>query len=247
VPDGAAFDVVLLSCKAFDLDSAIDAIAPAMQRGAYLIPLLNGMRHLDRLDAAFGRSQVLGGLCHISATINEDGSIRQVGSLARLTFGQRPQGPAVPAAVRDGFLNASFEAVHSADVVSAMWQKFAFLAALAGITCLMSANVGAIVGVAEGSELIRWMYLECAEVARRSGYPPGDDAMSEALDILTAPHSPLKASMLRDMERGQRTEVEHILGDMLARAHGLGVDAPLLGAACARLRIHEARLASGER
>ena len=247
VPPAAKFDLVLLSCKAYDLDSAISAIAPAVESGACVLPLLNGLRHLDALDAAFGRNRVLGGLCHISVTLAEDGSVRQVGSIARLTFGSRPESPAVPGQIRDGLLSISEEVVHSADVITAMWQKFAFLSALAGITCLMRANIGAIVAVAEGAELVRWMYLECAEVARRSGYPPDDGALSEALDILTAPHSPLKASMLRDVERGQRTEVEHVLGDMLARAAALGVDAPLLAAACAQLRIHEARLASGER
>lgn len=247
VPPDAKFDLVLLSCKAYDLDSAISAIAPAVESGACVLPLLNGLRHLDALDAAFGRNRVLGGLCHISVTLAEDGSVRQVGSIARLTFGSRPETPAVSGQVRDGLLSMAEEVVHSTDVISAMWQKFAFLSALAGITCLMRANIGAIVAVPEGAELIRWMYLECAEVARRSGYPPDDGALSEALDILTAPHSPLKASMLRDVERGQRTEVEHVLGDMLARAAALGVDAPLLGAACAQLRIHEARLASGER
>jgi 2-dehydropantoate 2-reductase len=247
VQPGSRFDLVLLSCKAYDLDSAISAIASAVESGARVLPLLNGLRHLDALDAAFGRDRVLGGLCHISVALTDDGSVRQVGSIARLTFGSRAQTVAVPGDVRDGLLSIPEEIIHSADVMSAMWQKFAFLAALAGITCLMRANLGAIVAVPEGAEMIRWIYLECAEVARRSGFPPDDGVLSEALDILTAPHSPLKASMLRDLERGQRTEVEHVLGDMLGRAVALGVDAPLLSAACTQLRIHEARLASGER
>ena len=241
------FDLVLLSCKAYDLDSAIAAVAPAMHGETCLLPLLNGIRHLDVLDAAFGKSHVLGGLCHISVTVAEDGSIRQTGSIARLTFGQREAAGGIPAIVRDGLLATPAEVICSTDVIAAMWQKFAFLAALAGITCLMRANIGAIVATPDGADLVRWLYLECAEVARRSGHAPGERAISEAIDILTAPHSPLKASMLRDAERGQRTEVEHVLGDMLARANALGVDAPLLGAACTQLRIHEARLASGER
>jgi 2-dehydropantoate 2-reductase len=242
IPDAATYDLVLLSCKAYDLETAIAAIAPAMQRGAVLLPLLNGLRHLDQLDAAFGPERVLGGLCHISATLDEDGSIRQMGSLARLTFGRRPSGPAVPATVRDGLQSAPFDTVHSADVLSAMWEKFIFLGALAGITCLMETSVGAIVAVPDGENLIRRIYQECAEVARRSGCPPDDEVVSDALDILAAPRSPLMASMLRDMQRGQRTEVEHVLGDMLERAGALSIDAPLLTAACARLRIHEAGL-----
>lgn len=247
VPEDRPFDLILLSCKAYDLDSAIQAIAPAMRGEACLLPLLNGIRHLDALDAAFGKPHVLGGLCHISVTVGDDGSIQQTGNIARLTFGRRDGSAVLPALVRDGLLTARMDVNFSEDVVAAMWQKFAFLAALAGITCLMRANIGAIVATADGADLARWLYLECAEVARRSGHAPGERAISDAIEILTAPHSPLKASMLRDAERGQRTEVEHVLGDMLARANALGVDAPLLGAACTQLRIHEARLSSGER
>ncbi|MEZ5462173.1 ketopantoate reductase family protein [Dokdonella sp.] len=236
------WDLVLLSCKSYDLQSAIEAIAPAVRRGALVLPLLNGIRHLDALDLAFGRDSVLGGLCHVSVDLNPDGSIRQVGSIARLTFGEREGTPAIDPKIARTLLAMPFEVVHSAEVLTAMWRKFAFLSALAGITCLMRASIGEIVAVAEGADLINWLYLECAEVARRSGHAPGDEAMVEAMNILTAAHSPLKASMLRDVERGGATEAEHVLGDMLARANALGVDAPLLSAACIQLRVHEARL-----
>ncbi len=242
LPDAYATDLVILSCKAYDLESAIAAIAPAMANGAHLLPLLNGLRHLDLLDQEFGADKVLGGLCHISVNLEIDGSIRQIGNTSRLTFGVRPGQAEIPRAIVDGLLAMRAEIIHSSDVVAAMWNKFTMLSALAGITCLMRASIGEIVAVAEGADLARWLYLECAEVARRSGFAPTDDEVAQALRILTTEHSPLKASMLRDVERGQRTEVEHVLGDMLARAHALGVDAPLLRAACAQLRIHEAAL-----
>lgn len=242
LPDAYAVDLVILSCKAYDLDSAIMAIAPAMANGARLLPLLNGLRHLEVLDREFGTDSVLGGLCHISVNLEVDGSIRQIGSTNRLGFGARPGQAEVPQAIADGLLAMRVEIIHCSDVVAAMWNKFTMLSALAGITCLMRASIGEIVAVAEGADLARWLYLECAEVARRSGFTPTDEEVAQALRILTTEHSPLKASMLRDVERGRRTEVEHVLGDMLARAHALGVDAPLLSAACAQLRIHEAAL-----
>lgn len=243
IPDGRAWDLVLLSCKAYDLPSAIEAIAPAVAGGARVLPVLNGIRHLDVLDQAFGRDSVLGGLCHISVDLNAEGAIRQVGSIARLTLGAREGTSPIDPAILQAMQAMPFEVVHSIDVLSAMWQKFAFLSALAGITCLMRASIGEIAAAPEGADLIRWLYLECAEVARRSGHAPGDEAMAEAIEILGNAHSPLKASMLRDVERGGRTEAEHVLGDMLARANALGVDAPLLAAACVHLRVHEARLA----
>ncbi len=242
--DDYATDLVILTCKAHDLDSALGAIAPAMASGARLLPLLNGLRHLQVLDHEFASDNVLGGVCHISVTLEADGSVRQFGNTERLSFGARPGQGKIPQAIVDGLLGMRGEIIHSDNIVAAMWNKFMMLSALAAITCLMRASIGEIVAVAGGADLARRLYLECAEVARRSGFAPADDEVGQALRILTAEHSPLKASMLRDVERGQRTEVEHVLGDMLDRAHALGVDAPLLAAACAHVRVHEARLSA---
>src|SRR6266853_5919856 len=83
------FDVVLLSCKAFDLDDAIKSFAPAVGTQTAIIPLLNGMRHLDVLDGKFGRERVLGGLCAIAATLNERREEVQLNALQSLNFGER--------------------------------------------------------------------------------------------------------------------------------------------------------------
>ncbi|MEP6881799.1 MAG: ketopantoate reductase family protein [Dokdonella sp.] len=242
LPESYACDLVLLSCKSYDLDSAIISVAPAMATGARLLPLLNGLRHLDVLDHAFGADSVLGGLCHISVALQADGSIRQVGSVDRLTFGSRPGQPMIPESILQGMRSMKAESTVSKNVIAAMWNKFTLLTTLAGATCLMRASIGEIVAVAQGTDLIRSLYRECTSVAQHSGFAPTDDDAAEALRILTAENSPLKASMLRDVERAHRTEVEHVLGDMLARAKSFDLATPLLAAACTHLRIHEAAL-----
>ena len=244
IPAGEAFDLVILSCKAYDLDSAIASIAPAVGPHTRVLPLLNGLRHLDVLDAHFGRAQVLGGLCHISVALQTDGSIRQIGAIDRLQFGRREGGVAIPPQVREGLLSMRAEVRENERILDAMWGKFAFIAALAGSTCLFRGSVGEITATPDGAALASHLYFECAETARRSGHAPADEAVAEALATLTAEGSPLKASMLRDLERGARTEAEHVLGDLLARAQALEVDAPLLAAACTHLRVHEHALAS---
>jgi 2-dehydropantoate 2-reductase len=240
---GDAWDLVILSCKAYDLDSAIAAIAPAIGPKTQVLPLLNGLRHLDALDAAFGASRVLGGLCHISVALDAEGVIQQVGSVDRLTFGARSPAQVISPAVRDGLLAMQVDVRESDDILGAMWNKFTFLSALAGITCLLHGTIGEIAAAPDGAALASHLYFECAETARRSDHAPAESAIAEAIGTLTATGSPLKASMLRDLDRGATTEVEHVLGDMLARAQALEVDAPLLAAACTRLRIHEKRLA----
>src|ERR1700741_2808205 len=78
------FDVVLLSCKAFDLEDAIKSFAPAVGPNTAIIPLLNGMSHLDVLDRKFGKERVLGGLCAIAVTLNEKREVAQLGPMQSL-------------------------------------------------------------------------------------------------------------------------------------------------------------------
>lgn len=234
------YDLVVVSCKAYDLDSAIGAIRPAIGARSLVLPLLNGLRHLDLLDAAFGAEHVLGGLAHISVTLEAGGAIRQFGALERLTFGSRDAASPVPADIDATLRSIGPQVVASDDVLGAMWDKFAFIATLAGGTCLMRGAVGEIVATGEGGALMRRLHRECAEVAARSGRPVDATAAEAAHGILTAAGSPLKSSMLRDLERGSRTECEHILGDLQRRADGFGLDTPLLSAALTHLRVYEA-------
>ena len=234
------YDLVLLSCKAYDLDATIEAIRPAVGASTLVLPLLNGLRHLDALDRAFGAAHVLGGLCHISVTLEDDGSIRQFGALERLTFGNRDAAAAIPGFVRDALLALGSQVVESNDILAAMWDKLVFIATLAGCTCLMRGAVGEIVATPDGVALVKRLYAECAAIATRSGYALAPAGIEAAHGILTAPGSPLKASMLRDLERGARTECEHILGDLRERAIGFDIDTPLLAAALTHLRVYEA-------
>src|SRR5215470_17416960 len=87
-----AFDVVILTCKAFDLDAAIESVAPAVGPDTAVVPLLNGMRHLDELDARFGPARVLGGACFISARLDDAGRVVHASDFHRLAFGERSGG-----------------------------------------------------------------------------------------------------------------------------------------------------------
>lgn len=238
------FDLILLTCKAWDLETAIAAIRPAVGAHTLVLPLLNGLRQLELLDAAFGAQQVLGGLAHISVTLDAQGAIEQLGTLERITYGTRERGAAVPAEIRAALLGLGAAALESADILAAMWDKFAFIASLAGITCLMRGSVGEILTHADGEVLIRRLYAECCAIAAGARQPISEAASAAALASLTAIGSPLKASMLRDLERGSRTECEHILGDLRARAVACAVDTPLLASALCQLRVHEAARAA---
>ncbi len=235
----APYDLAILSCKAYDLDAAIASIRPAIGAVHACAAAVERPASSGRAGRGLREERVLGGLCHISVTLEEDGAIRQFGALERLTFGSRQPAQPVPAWVGDALRALGSHAIESDDVIGAMWDKFAFIATLAGITCLMRGAIGDIVATAEGADLVRRLQRECTEVAARSGHALTAAATESALGILTTMASPLKASMLRDLERGARSECEHIFGDLRTRAIGFGIDTPLLAAALTQLRVYE--------
>lgn len=242
--DAGPVDLVLLTCKAYDLDAAIAAIAPAMGPGTLVLPLLNGLRHLERLDAAFGAERVLGGLCHLATTLAPDGTIRHMNQFHRLALGPRsPQQADGAGRAREALAGAAFDLAYSEDVGREMWEKFAFLTTLAAMTCLLRASVGEIAATRNGRALVLELFDGCAAVARAQGAEPSPEWQRKTGAILTDPASTLTASMLRDLEKGGRTEADHILGDMLDRAQAHGLRLPLLEAAYAQLQAHERRIA----
>jgi 2-dehydropantoate 2-reductase len=243
VAAAGAFDLVLLSCKAYDLHSAIESIDPAVSQTTAILPILNGLAHYPVLDKRFGPDRIIGGMCVISAAKGPGGEILHFGNGASVTFGERDGATHDErcAAIADAFALAKIDHTHSTDIERDLWAKFSFLATLAGATCLFRASVGDIVATDDGRQLTEQMYEECLAVARASGHAVPDNARSFAWKTLTQEGSPLTASMLRDLESGQRIEADHIVGDMLRRARDAGIKAPMLEVAFAHLQAFEAR------
>ncbi|GAB3024620.1 2-dehydropantoate 2-reductase [Oleiagrimonas citrea] len=235
----APFDLILLSCKAYDLDSAMDAFAPAVGPHTRILPLLNGMRHLEVLRERFGHEAVLGGLCLISAALDAEGRIQHFAPAHKLVFGELdPQATSSEPAVLKVLDDAGFDVRLSENIRQEMWEKWVLIANLAGITCLMRASVGDIIAAGAGDLALK-LWDECAAVATQCGYPPGEEATQRVRRIITDVDSVLMASMLRDVESGSRTEGDHILGDLLRRG-GEG-NYPVLRAAHLHVRAYEAR------
>jgi 2-dehydropantoate 2-reductase len=234
------FDLILLSCKAYDLDDAMASFAPAVGPSTAILPLLNGVRHIDRLAERFGAQAVLGGQCVISTTLDPDGRILHLNDAHTLRFGER-DGSLTPRveAIAAEFSVAGFESRASSAIMQEMWEKWVFIASFAGITCLMRAPIGDIVAAGAGDIAIS-LLDECAQIAHRQGFPPSDAMQQRIRAVFTTTGSLLTASMLRDVERGAQTEVEHILGDLLRRGGGSAAY-PLLRIAHAHLATYEAQ------
>lgn len=237
---GGPWDLILLACKAYDLETAIAAIAPAAGPDTLILPILNGMTHVERLQAAFGAGRVLGGLAKISAALAADGTVVQYGTFQSITFGPW-DGRITPRceAVREILARGGFETTLTPSIRQAMWDKWTFIAVCAGITCLMRGAVSDIVA-GGGKPLVQALWAECAGIAAAQGFPIAKAVADKSLEMMTDPASPLTASMLRDLEGGGRIESEQIVGDLL-RLAAPGTPVPVLSAAYVHLKTYEAR------
>lgn len=240
------YDVVVLSCKAYDLDSAIEAIRPAVGPETVILPIMNGVLQYEVLDREFGAHRVLGGLCQINATLGPQGEVVHLGQHANIVFGERA-GDARSArcvALETALTGGEYTRVLSENIYQDIWEKYVFLSTLAAATCLMRGTVGQIASTDDGVDFLRGLLSETQAVAAASGHPVRPQADAAALKVLTDTTQPITASMFRDLRQGQSVEADHIVGDMVHRAKTLGVDATYLRVAYTHLQVYQAQRAA---
>jgi len=235
------FDVVLLCCKAYDLDDAIAAIAPAVGEQSVVLPLLNGMRHLDVLKEKFGAGRVLGGLTAINAVLLPDGSIQQstlrlnLNAIGELDGRKSARSEAIKQALDKGGIPTDL----SDDIIGGMWFKFAGFVCIAVIASLTRSRAGGIARAPAGPAFVAAVIDECSRISAAEGYPVPSEGTAMIKGIFSQPDSTYGPSLLIDMEDGRPTEAEHTIGDLVARAERRGVSAPILTAALCNLQAYE--------
>ena len=238
------YDLILVCVKAFALQQAMDDLAPAVGPDTLVLPLLDGMRHIELLSDRFGRDAVLGGVCVVSTTLDEGGRVVQLASMQELAYGALDPGEPGPRLVQvDAALqDAGFTARLSRSILGAMWQKWVMLASAGALNVLLRGTVGDIVAVPDGVDIAREMVAETMAIAAAAGQPLSAGAWRRIADMVTAPGSTFTTSMYRDLQAGRPVENDAIIGDLVVRAADLGVTAPLLRLAGAQLAVHQHRL-----
>lgn len=239
------FDVVIIASKAYDLDAAIEDIRPAVGPGTAVLPLLNGVAHLETLNGTFGAERVLGGLAKIQAAVAPDGTIRQLNDWRFIVFGEQdgtfsPRIKALEAAFA-GTVGVEAEAV--ADIRHRMWEKLTHLATAAAMTCLMRASVGEIIRTPGGARQFSDLLDAVCAIATREGFPPSESFITTYRALFADPTSAYETSMLRDIQQGRRIEGDHIVGYVLDRARRSGIASPELALAYTHLKAYENRRA----
>ncbi|MCZ8279425.1 MAG: ketopantoate reductase family protein [Acetobacteraceae bacterium] len=219
------WDVVLLTCKAYDLAEAMETIRPAIDARTAIIPVLNGISHIDALCRAFGQDRVLGGIAKIQASLLPDGTIRHLNDWRWLTFGEITGGMSARVEAIASAFSAAPGMVATAvpNIMAQMWEKLVHLGTSAICTVLMRANVGEIARAPGGIAFMHGVLEANAAIAAAEGFPVSDTFMQQYRGVFGDDASAYTASMLRDLEAGGRIEADHILGFLLeaARRHGL--------------------------
>ncbi len=240
------FDVILVTCKAYQLAEAMEAIAPAVGPDTAILPVLNGMKQIDMLGERFGADKVLGGTTYIGARLDaETGNIVHFGDFHRIAFGEMGGGRServdAIAALND---QVKFDLDLSEDISQLMWDKFAMLCAMSGANTLTRGTVGEILDTPSGEAFLMAILAECRDVADALGHPVSQKTLDMYVRMFTTKGSKFASSMLRDVLGGRVTEGDHIIGDMVDRAQAIDHATPVLLAARAGLAVHDSKVGS---
>ncbi|MBM7621957.1 2-dehydropantoate 2-reductase [Bacillus tianshenii] len=235
-----AYDVILLSMKAYHLEAAIADCMPYVGPQTMVVPLLNGISHVNKLVTAFDEKNVLGGLCFVEATLDSEGSIVQTSGIHDLVFGERigeqTERVLKLAEVFDG-TKSNF--VLSENINRDMWHKYLFIATLAGVTTLFRSPIGPIREDYLGAATIKDTLHEVAAVMRSVDAPIAENIVQLNWDKLHSIEAGMKSSMQRDMEKGLSVEADHFFGYLLGIAANKEISVPTLEKIYANLRIYD--------
>ena len=235
-----AFDVILLAVKAYQLESATADFAAYVSANSMILPVLNGMKHMDALRSRFGAVRVLGGVARIAATLDERGRILDQANFHDLSYGEWSGERSARIVALDQFMKgAGFDARLSTDIEREMWEKWAMLASLGAVTCLMDGDIGQVARAPGGIDFVQALLREVAAAVAHAWRPLSDSFKAQVLSLLTDRASSLTSSMYRDMKAGYRVEADQIIGDLVGRAAANGVATPLLSTVLVRLKVYE--------
>lgn len=236
------FDIVLLAVKAYALDSALRDMEAAVGPDTVILPLLNGMRHMDVIAKQFGADRLLGCVCKVATSLDENGHIVQQGTFNDIAYGELDGSDSERIALVHTFMReAGFDATTSKTILRDMWEKWTLLAAMGTINCLMRGSIGDVASVKGGHAFAMRAIDEVVSIVRAVGQEPSEPFLAQAYRLLTLEGSPQTSSMYRDLMAGRGIEADQIIGDLLERANAKGLEAPILALVYTNLLVYQAQ------
>ncbi|MBI3168858.1 MAG: 2-dehydropantoate 2-reductase [Chloroflexi bacterium] len=224
---GAA-DLVLLAVKAWQLDDAITQMKSLVGENTMTLPLLNGMEHMDKLFEAYGTKHVLGGMCRISAFIGVPGLIRHVGIKPYIAYGEWDNSKSERILKLDELFKSidGIVAETSADIQTAMWEKFIFISGTSGVGAYTRQTMGEYRSNPETRAMLFASMNETAAVARARGVPIADNFVEATMQRIDNLPADVTASMQKDMMAGKPSELNEQTGAVIRMGKAAGVPTP---------------------
>lgn len=244
---GGSFDLAILASKAYGLPEALDQLKPYLHSRTAVLPFLNGMKHMEQIEAAYPGQPLLGGVARIEATLGEDGTVRHLSPHHLFTYGRFRNFSDDEYESARAFLSSVPLFAEKPDIERDLWEKYAFINVLSGLTTLFQAPVGDIREAPGGMDTFKRIFTETVNVIRHAGGTLNDDYIDKQLLTVGKLAATSTSSMLRDLRLGLPTESAHIQGYLVELAHRHGCEIPLLEVIYQRLAIYEkARAASSD-
>lgn len=235
------YDVVILAVRSDAVPAAIDDFAGAFGADSIIVPVVNGVAHLDLLTARFGARRVCGGAAQLVTSLDA-GVVQEIRPGATIQIGQLDSGPVGRLAeVATTLTVEQVTTTVSDDIVAVMWTKFAFITATAALTCLLRSTIGPIARTPGGLAAADTLLDEIAAVMDTAGHGLDPQSRAALRATLTDRTSTFGPSMFRDLVAGRRVEAS-VLGELTALARGAGLATPLLDAALAGIQVHNAEV-----
>ncbi|WP_142827420.1 ketopantoate reductase family protein [Planococcus soli] len=237
------FDIVLVSTKSYQLEDAIEDIQPFTGPKTMILPLLNGISHLQPLIRAFGEERVIGGLCFVETTLAEDGTIVQTSPVHQLIYGERTGKKTERIEkLEQAFSGTKAEFIKSDNINQEMWHKYLFITAMSGITSMMESPIGPIRDLETGRRTIHALLQELEAIMEKMEAPIQPGIADTQLSRIESMAAGMKSSMQRDIEKLQPTEAEHLQGYLLARAKEMEIAVPVLEVIYTKLKLYEQKI-----
>lgn len=233
-------DIVIVALKNYHIDNAFQQLEQLVEKGATILPLLNGIKHLDLLISKFGKEKVLGGLCYIEATLNEEGDVIQTSQLQDIMFGSISQSHSnllnkLEAMMKESGINGSQSEV----ILEEMWKKYIFLTSLSSITASTRQPIGVSLQDPVTSSFLKDLISEVFEIAKARNIPLPVDTVDNVFKKLHSLSPTMTASMHRDLEKSLPIELDSLQGYLIEQAQEYGINTPCIKAIYALLHPYK--------
>jgi 2-dehydropantoate 2-reductase len=235
-------DLVVVAVKTYDNPTALPMLRPMLRGDTVVLTVQNGVDSAGEVAAVAGEARTLGGTTYIATALESPGLIVQTGDHRRIVFGEAfgelPRVTERVNRIHEAFAGADIQSYPVGDGRVPIWEKFVFLASLAGFTGAARLPIGPVWGdpVTKAQFLAGCREIEA--VARAEGVPVAADVVDRIIPYVDAIPGTMRSSLLMDLQQGKRIEVEALQGTVVRRGAARGVPTPIISTLYAVLKPH---------